>query len=238
MLSDRDEELIRAWADQADGLVTFAALFSAVVTAFIIESYKLLQPDTDLLTLSVLRDISAQLNGSQPFHPIPPFEPLLSDAVQNSFLFASLISSLFSAGTGVFFKEWVREYKLNLPTDPHELVRVRQHRYQGAITWRLRTILGAISLFLQLGVAFFIGGLLLFVWNLDQTLRAVLVVFAAFWMAFWIGSACCPTFSDSCPFISPLSRLIFVVLTAVRRLWLSAGRSPDYDGDEGKRMCG
>ncbi|KAF8899338.1 hypothetical protein BD779DRAFT_1431892, partial [Infundibulicybe gibba] len=39
-----DKEFCGGWNSEIDSLLTFAGLFSAVVTAFTVESYKLLQP--------------------------------------------------------------------------------------------------------------------------------------------------------------------------------------------------
>ncbi|KAJ7578606.1 hypothetical protein C8J56DRAFT_968557, partial [Mycena floridula] len=86
-----------------DGILLFAALFSAVVTAFIIESYKLLSPDPAALTLLILYQISQQLaNGSQTiaFLPNPsqiPFSPSTPAVLTNIFWFLSLALSLTCA---------------------------------------------------------------------------------------------------------------------------------------------
>ncbi|KZV83050.1 hypothetical protein EXIGLDRAFT_583946, partial [Exidia glandulosa HHB12029] len=45
-----DDDIIRAWNASLDTLLIFAGLFSAVSTAFIIESYKFMQPDYAQLT--------------------------------------------------------------------------------------------------------------------------------------------------------------------------------------------
>ncbi|KAF8878878.1 hypothetical protein BD779DRAFT_1676698 [Infundibulicybe gibba] len=41
-----DQDFCAGWNSEIDSLLTFAGLFSAVVTAFTIESYKWLQPDS------------------------------------------------------------------------------------------------------------------------------------------------------------------------------------------------
>ncbi|KAI8980638.1 hypothetical protein BD414DRAFT_579506 [Trametes punicea] len=235
MLRERDSGLIRAWADQADGLVTFAALFSGVVTAFIVESYKTLQPDKQDTIIALLRQIAAQLNGKQPSDVSTkaiPFEPPFSAVLQNALLFASLICSLLAAGLGVFHKEWLRQYTLHLPTDPSQLLRVIQHRYEGREKWRMWFTIAAISIFLQLGVAFFVGAALLFVWPLHPILRIVLTVCTIIWAIFWVGTAICPSFSSSCPFRSPLARLIFSVLVTAPSLvgTILCGKARRADG--------
>ncbi|KAJ7578594.1 hypothetical protein C8J56DRAFT_753385, partial [Mycena floridula] len=59
-----DEAMVACWKVAMDGILLFAALFSAVVTAFIIESYRLLSPDPAALTLLILYQISQQLATS------------------------------------------------------------------------------------------------------------------------------------------------------------------------------
>ncbi|KAI0363305.1 hypothetical protein BV20DRAFT_1058149 [Pilatotrama ljubarskyi] len=233
MISERDRELTRAWADQADGLVTFAALFSAVVTSFIIETYVALQPDPQQPIVNLLRQISAQLDGaslSTAEVPAAPFEPALSDVLRNSLLFASLICSLLAAGMGIFFKEWIREYTLDMPKNPRELVRVREFRHLGLRRWYMRVIIGAISIFLQLGVGLFICAVLLIVWSLHKVLRVVMGVFVGVWVVFWIGTAFCPTFSSNCPFRSPLARVIFAVITLGKHIVRAVQRARLRDG--------
>ncbi|KAJ7584331.1 hypothetical protein C8J56DRAFT_1053783 [Mycena floridula] len=49
-----DEGMVARWKVLMDGLLLFAALFSAVVTAFIIEGYKTLSPDPSAMTVVLL----------------------------------------------------------------------------------------------------------------------------------------------------------------------------------------
>ncbi|KAH9854518.1 hypothetical protein C2E23DRAFT_76602 [Lenzites betulinus] len=227
-LQDRDSELIKTWADQADGLVTFAALFSGVVTSFILQSYTVLLPDPQMITIDLLRQIVAHLDGNNlqavlATSNTAPFEPALADVVLNAALFASLICSLLAAGMGIFYKEWLREYNRGTPTNPRELMRVRQHRYLGMRTWRMQEILSTISIFLQFGVGFFIISVVLFAWSLHPIVRLVLNVFAIIWVVFWIGTAFCPLVSNNCPFRSPLSRTIFTATYFAKWLLRRAG---------------
>ncbi|KAJ6545443.1 hypothetical protein B0H19DRAFT_907503, partial [Mycena capillaripes] len=45
-----DRGLVESWKSDMEGLLIFAALFSSILTAFIIESYKSLNPDPANLT--------------------------------------------------------------------------------------------------------------------------------------------------------------------------------------------
>ncbi|KAI0795306.1 hypothetical protein BC629DRAFT_1286980, partial [Irpex lacteus] len=91
-----------------------AGLFSAVLTAFLVESYQRLLPDTasqmlatSSQTLAVMQQISLQLSNStyQPLDIIPnatfiAFQPSSADIRVNVLWFASLIFSLMTASFG------------------------------------------------------------------------------------------------------------------------------------------
>ncbi|KAI0668924.1 hypothetical protein C8Q78DRAFT_993060 [Trametes maxima] len=220
MIKERESALLKAWADQADGLITFAALFSAVVTAFIVETYTSLQPDPQMLMVNLLAQISAQINGTSPsawVNTDASFKPDLSDILLVSLFFASLLCSLVAAGTGILFKEWVREHTLGFPVEPRTLVRARELRHRGLEEWGVSAIACGIAILLQLSVAFFLVGLIIFVWPLNKILFAFLTMLVASWMLFWFVAAVCPSLSASCPYRSPLSHFIFTVIALVAR---------------------
>ncbi|EEB94327.1 hypothetical protein MPER_06873, partial [Moniliophthora perniciosa FA553] len=91
--------MVKGWRDDIDTLLVFAGLFSAVVTAFVIESYQWLAEDPADTTVTLLIHlISVQASGSQatPFEPTQ-FTPDPSSIRINVFWFLSLILSLTSA---------------------------------------------------------------------------------------------------------------------------------------------
>ncbi|KAJ7188998.1 hypothetical protein C8R46DRAFT_866076, partial [Mycena filopes] len=59
-----DKALVESWRGNMDGMLIFAGLFSASLTAFIIESYKTLTPDSGDTTAALLKQISEQLAAS------------------------------------------------------------------------------------------------------------------------------------------------------------------------------
>ncbi|EEB96472.1 hypothetical protein MPER_04389, partial [Moniliophthora perniciosa FA553] len=60
-----DEGMVKNWKEDIDTLLVFAGLFSAVVTAFLIEAYQWLSEDPADTTVMLLTQISMQLNTSQ-----------------------------------------------------------------------------------------------------------------------------------------------------------------------------
>ncbi|KAJ6534022.1 hypothetical protein DFH09DRAFT_859617, partial [Mycena vulgaris] len=60
-----DKALVESWRGDMDGMLIFAGLFSASLTAFIIESYKTLMPDSGHTTAALLAQISNQLAATR-----------------------------------------------------------------------------------------------------------------------------------------------------------------------------
>ncbi|EEB98005.1 hypothetical protein MPER_02568 [Moniliophthora perniciosa FA553] len=72
-VSRHDEDMVKGWRDDIDTLLVFAGLFSAVVTAFVIESYQWLDEDPADTTVTLLTYlITIQASGSQAT-PLEPF---------------------------------------------------------------------------------------------------------------------------------------------------------------------
>ncbi|ESK87611.1 hypothetical protein Moror_1946 [Moniliophthora roreri MCA 2997] len=95
--------------------VMAAGLFSAVITAFAIESYQWLDEDPAVTLLTQL--ISIQANGTQATSIEPThFKPDASSICINIFWFLSLILSLASALFGLLCKQWVQEHQHNTTT--------------------------------------------------------------------------------------------------------------------------
>ncbi|KAJ7644734.1 hypothetical protein FB45DRAFT_735403, partial [Roridomyces roridus] len=85
-----DKSLLESWTNDMEGILIFAGLFSATLTAFIVESYPTLVPDPADATVQLLAQISQQLaaaaNGST-FHmpaPEPPFNPSAASLACNT----------------------------------------------------------------------------------------------------------------------------------------------------------
>lgn len=196
-----------------------------VITLFIGTSSNALQPDNAKTTVDVLYIISQQLNGTQTVAPVEPFQRELFDVIQNSFLFAALLLCLISSGLGLWVKEWLREYTLDLPYCPRELVHVQQYRHQGLRRWRMRQVVAIISFLLQLAVALFNIGMTMFTLKLDITLYWVLIGLSILWTILTWGTALVPMFSTHCPYKSPLSTALYRLLRPLHIFaWTRTGK--------------
>ena len=96
-----------------------AGLFSAVVTAFIIESYKSLQQQLEDLTNILLIQLINQtshlsingnlINSTIPTLNIPSFETSRVSSVVNTLWFLILLIALITASLGILVKQWVHD---------------------------------------------------------------------------------------------------------------------------------
>ncbi|KAJ7138568.1 hypothetical protein C8R46DRAFT_813180, partial [Mycena filopes] len=106
-----DKALVESWKSDMEGMLIFAGLFSASLTAFLIESYKTLNSDPQETTTQLLAQISAQLaasaNGTTwQMSPTPSFTPSASALTCNLLWFISLGLSLACALIATLLEQW------------------------------------------------------------------------------------------------------------------------------------
>ncbi|KZW03723.1 hypothetical protein EXIGLDRAFT_599714, partial [Exidia glandulosa HHB12029] len=109
-----DNTLLEGWSSTLDILLIFAGLFSAVATAFVIESYLLLQPDNAAYTAAALYILVAASNHSTGMTlPPPPDLSFASSLTRwvNGLWFTSILLSLAVALLSILVKQWITEYR-------------------------------------------------------------------------------------------------------------------------------
>ncbi|KAH9477537.1 hypothetical protein JR316_0009759 [Psilocybe cubensis] len=239
-----------AWKDEVGNLLIFAGLFSAVVTAFIIESYKTLQPDPNLDIVTLLTQISTKLhnpgNDTVPVAlPSQFFSPTHSAIRVNVFWFLSLILSLTTVLVGIVALQWIREYQAYPGQSARNSFAIHHMRAEGMDRWHVWDILAALPLMLQTAVVLFFAGVIDFLGALGSqavtvsattvvamtllflvvtfTLPAIQVVYLRFCLVFSVPSAKPPS---QCPFKSPQANIFRVGLDTCPRLFASVMRYP------------
>ncbi|OCH85725.1 hypothetical protein OBBRIDRAFT_739411, partial [Obba rivulosa] len=212
-LYERDKITAKAWKDEIDTLLTFAGLYSVILTAFNIELYKPLQPSdptSDSSTQALIHLIGILSNGS-----IPPVlaassgdtKPPPSASVWiNALMFSSLVLSLSSASISILVRQWLNSF-----INPHSGNGMRSAYIhclrwnRGLELWKVHWILNTLSILLQLALGLFLFGLLIFLWTLNKNVAAAPTLFAGSLGTFWIFSTLAPAFCPSCPYKSPQS---------------------------------
>ncbi|KAK1223606.1 hypothetical protein PQX77_013519 [Marasmius sp. AFHP31] len=179
-----DDGLVKGWKEDIDTLLVFAGLFSAVVTAFTIESYQWLEEQPEDTTVALLKQISwKQINGTTPPDP-QPFEVSTSIICINVLWFLSLILALVDALFALLCKQWLREHSLHTHTrTPNEALALRWLRSQSLVRWHVPTILASLPMLLELALFLFLAGLLELLWTRHRILFGIatgVVVLTAF----------------------------------------------------------
>ncbi|KAJ7575100.1 hypothetical protein C8J56DRAFT_1063992 [Mycena floridula] len=183
-----DEAMVARWKIAMDGILLFAALFSAVVTAFIIQSYKLLSPDQANLSLLILYQISQQLaNGSQTITLLPspseiPFSPSTPAVLTNVFWFLSLALSLTCALAATLIQQWASEYihAIERRQVPEMQGRIRAFLFEGIESFRVSAIVEGTPALLHASLFSFLIGLVFFLHPINSVvtylISALLIV--------------------------------------------------------------
>jgi len=171
-----------------------AGLFSAVVTAFIIESYKALKQDpTEVLLSRILAQLEGQENGTD-FPTNPKFTPTPTEIRVNILWFLSLIFSLATVLLGIISLQWLREYlRPHTDLEPQIALSLHHLNVESLDRWYLPQIFTALPLLLQLALVLFLGGILDFLWSLNSTVAIPIAVAVGLSLFFLMWTTVLPT---------------------------------------------
>lgn len=215
-----------------------AGLFSAILTAFNIESYKLLQQQPEDATAAILAQISAQLNSftvnanyANSTHPtdsatlFPPFRATPLAVRLNTWWFSALVCALLSASLGLLVKQWLREYLAGSANISRESIRIRQYRHAGLERWHVPEIILCLPMLLQLALVLFFAGLIDLLWSLNHIVAAAVSGIVAVAALFAAMTTLTPPLYADCPYKSPQSWLLCILIQSAKRAIVAAATS-------------
>ncbi|KDR71743.1 hypothetical protein GALMADRAFT_143541 [Galerina marginata CBS 339.88] len=200
-LLEKDKIKCNGWKEEVQNLLIFAGLFSAVVTAFVVESYKSLRQDPNDAIVGLLSHIASRLDNLQLNETAAPlsfpsssFTPTPSSIRVNIFWFLSLILSLTTVLVGIVSLQWLREYQSYpglSPKDTHAIFRMRS---EGMDRWYVWNVFVALPLLLQAALVLFLGGIIDFLLALESNVAAPVAVVVGTTLLFLIATTVLPTF--------------------------------------------
>ncbi|KAK0217197.1 hypothetical protein IW262DRAFT_1276218, partial [Armillaria fumosa] len=171
--ADFDANMLAAWRDTIDVLLVFAALFSAILTTFVVQTSQSMQPDYNQASAFLFFQIlnATMSNGSQFSLPSSPtafnFSPSRSSEWLNSLWFVSLTLSLITALVAVLVKQWLHQYvAIVSDSSARDRARIRHLRYAGLQAWQVPMIIGMLPVLLHVSLALFFAGLAIFLFTL------------------------------------------------------------------------
>ncbi|KZV61909.1 hypothetical protein PENSPDRAFT_592208, partial [Peniophora sp. CONT] len=180
---DEDKMRPKNWEGSTTGILTFVplivllqtGLFAATVAAFIVESYKLLSPDSGDRTNVLLEHLIIAMANTSSQNPVAPPPPEIflispSSVITNVFWFSSLLI------------EWSRSYvqDINRRKVLHEGLAERafNHIYirMGVNRYGMDQFVSWIVALVHLSVILFACGLLVFLFPINRVVAGISVV--------------------------------------------------------------
>jgi hypothetical protein len=206
-----------------------AGLFSAALTAFILDSKQNLRVSpTDRMVyylqqnVAMLDQISRQISfiapqfsiSSTPPPPFPAFKPLASDIRVNVFWFMALVFSLSAALLAILVQQWVRDYMhvFQRYSDPLKSARLRQYLHEGSEGWYMPVVAEAVPGLLHVSLFLFLVGLCDFVLSINTTVGLSTTVPIAITGFLYIFTTFAPVIYPQSPYQNSFSGLIWYLI--------------------------
>ncbi|KAG6829869.1 hypothetical protein H0H92_003213 [Tricholoma furcatifolium] len=201
-----------------------AGLFSATVTAFIIDSYKLLETDSgvgteELLTqILALQIVAASLNTSAvqlpTTLPTTTSEPSASAILINVLWFLSLTCSLAAALCVTLVQQWIRDYlqRIQQTNQPQKRATIRGILFAGSVKWKMNDVVEVIPTLLHLSLFLFFAGLCTFLWKISMATALAVIAVVFCFLTFYGVATIAPLLDPTTPYETPFSSLLWHIL--------------------------
>ena len=192
-------------------------MFSAIASAFIFDVESQLKPDftqSSYIMLTIIANISlghspADLNSVLPQWNGP--DPTLVQV--EAILYTSLAASLLAAFVAMLGKQWLNRYtQVEKRGNIVERNRQRKRKMNGMATWRFDLVMESLPLMLQGALLLFGYALSSYLYTLNHVIAGVAIGFAAFGLLFYLLIVSAATLSYNCPFQTPLSLVIRLMI--------------------------
>ncbi|TFK36508.1 hypothetical protein BDQ12DRAFT_242723 [Crucibulum laeve] len=250
LVSNFDRDMCDAWTDEIEKLLIFAGLFSAAVTAFVVDSYKNLQeaPDAQDIMVQLLTRITAQLdiiNGYNTTAVVASWPLTFTNNIPtgsvvriNIFWFLSLVLSLATVLIGTLCLQWLREYQRDPSLWQHkDSIGLRHIRFSGLRSWRIPTIMATLPLLLQAALVLFLAGIVDLLWHTSPTVAKPVIVVIGLTLLLLVTTTISPALQciltqslefriPQCPYKSPQSFAFMQLAVGLSYLALKLIHSP------------
>ncbi|KAJ6541026.1 hypothetical protein DFH09DRAFT_1282850 [Mycena vulgaris] len=221
-----DSALVKSWKADMEGMLIFSGLFSASLTAFLIESYKSLQPDSGALTVAALSEVSRQLAAMATGDELSPvqipevFHPPGTALLCNCLWFISLALSLTCALLATLVEQWAREFlhKADMRPSPIRRARVFSFLYFGLKHFRMHTVVDIIPFLLHSALLLFFAGLVVFLIHVNQVLMFLMTSVLVLFLLLYTLLTVLPVIYPDCPYRTPLAGVFWSFLQKFRRI--------------------
>ncbi|KAI0370617.1 hypothetical protein BV20DRAFT_288374 [Pilatotrama ljubarskyi] len=221
--------MLKRRKSEIDTLLVYAALFSAILTAFIVESQKMLRPDSMESAAAALIRVSERLDALVVWPTLnrteylaaleartdvsSAFHPTRLVIWTNSLWFVSLIISLAAASLALLVKQWLYHHDTGISTGTSRVsTELMQYRMDALKKWYVREFAMVVPALLLLALAIFLIGLVVFLWALHTTVAAVSSTFIGTLLLFLLVVTVLPAYRWDCCYRSPQALIVYTVV--------------------------
>ncbi|KAF7341292.1 hypothetical protein MVEN_01865300 [Mycena venus] len=221
-----DKGLVESWKSDMQGMLIFAGLFSASLTAFLIESYKTLNIDSGDATVQLLSRISQQLEGSANGSTLPipspsSFAPTAASIICNALWFISLGLSLTCALVATLLDQWARDFlhRSEIRSAPLIRARIFSYLYYGLKRFNMHTVVEIIPLLLHASLFLFLSGLVAFLIPISRIMTIIAGLILLTVVVTYSVLTLLPLQYFDCPYRTPLSGGFWRLFRSYQRIW-------------------
>ncbi|KZV60790.1 hypothetical protein PENSPDRAFT_593668, partial [Peniophora sp. CONT] len=212
-VEDQDKASVESWNGSTTGILTFTGLFAATVAAFVIESYKMLQPDTGAQTVALLAQL-VSANNATPVVPAAdiqsePFLASQSAIIVNTLWFLSLIISLICALLATLIQEWTRDFLRDIQRRTSDMT-IKEFAFNhiyvrmGVERYGLDQVTFLIVMLMHLAVILFMVGLTVLLHSISRVPALAVTGIAGAAGLLYVSLSAIPFIDKSCPYRTPI----------------------------------
>ncbi|KAH7102662.1 hypothetical protein BKA62DRAFT_769517 [Auriculariales sp. MPI-PUGE-AT-0066] len=206
-----DNDTVSEWNDAINFLLVFAGLFAAVMTAFLIEITKQLQPDYTQYNAMATYALLAHANGSS----IPPREqvdPTLFQAsgsarTTNVLWYLSLTLALTASLLAILAKQWIMFFVVRMRSPVASAQRWAWRHWmfrRGMEKWHLNAYISILSMLLHASLLIFLAGLIFYLSSIDRAVFGIVLGVSLFAFFVYMTATLLPCLYGECPTVTPL----------------------------------
>jgi hypothetical protein len=189
-----------------------------VISAFVIDIQQDIKEDFSETSTKLLRVLVQNDNATafgQHVDP-PPLDWKLSDksyvSVQCT-MYASLAVSVLAACLAMLGKQWLNRYdQIEMCGTLIQRSRHRHRKMTGTAAWHFDITMEALPVMLQIALLLFCYGLSRYLWNVNQTVAAVIIATSSLGFVFYVCIVSAATTSYECPYQTPVSLLLRLLI--------------------------
>ncbi|KAH9989152.1 hypothetical protein BJV77DRAFT_699144 [Russula vinacea] len=228
-----DNKMTEHWQKDADGILIFAGLFSAVVGTLLSVTLQDLKPsprpqsqfqgNSEFYLKNICRFLSHQNESCDPLPSLvtdsSTFSPSKSAIWVNSLLLLSVLISLTCAMLATFMQKWARRYIKNTQPSrysPHKRARLRAFFSDGVEKWHVSWAVETLPILLHISAFLFFVGLIIYLFSTNRAVFGAVVWWVLLSMMAYLSITFLPLFWPNSPYDAPLSSPIWYLYGSVR----------------------